>query len=69
MQTEKKLPVNGGRIEKNHTLPHIEKKPVLLRIALIAAAAALIAVGVLRGDNDSIFRKAVFICMECIGIG
>ena len=69
MQTEKKLPVKDGHIEKNHTLSHIEKKPVPLRIALIAAAAVLIAVGVLRGDNDSIFRKAVFICMECIGIG
>lgn len=60
MQTEKKLPVKDGRSEKEHTL---------LRIALIAAAAVFIIVGVFRGDNDSIFRKAVFICMECIGIG
>ena len=60
MQTEKKLPVKDGRSEKKHTL---------LRIALLAAAAVFIIVGVFRGDNDSIFRKAVFICMECIGIG
>ena len=60
MQTEKKLPPKDGRSEK---------KRRLLRIALLAAAAVFITVGVFRGDNDSIFRKAVFICMECIGIG
>ena len=60
MQTEKRLSVKDGRPEKKHTL---------LRIALIAAAVVFITVGVFRGDNDSIFRKAVFICMECIGIG
>ena len=60
MQIEKKLPVKDGRSEKKHTL---------LRIALLAASAVFIIVGVFRGDNDSIFRKAVFICMECIGIG
>ena len=60
MQTEKKLSVKDGRSEKKYTL---------LRIVLIAAAAVFIIVGFFRGDNDSIFRKAVFICMECIGIG
>lgn len=60
MQTEKKLSVKDGRSEKKH---------MLLRIALISAAVVFIIVGVFRGDNDSIFRKAVFICMECIGIG
>lgn len=60
MQTEKKLSVKDGRSEK---------KRRLLRIALFATAAVFIIVGVFRGDNDSIFRKAVFICMECIGIG
>ena len=60
MQTEKKLYAKDDRSEKKRTL---------LRIALISAAVVFIIVGVFRGDNDSIFRKAVFICMECIGIG
>ncbi|MGI5097353.1 hypothetical protein IZU27_07845 [Treponema socranskii] len=60
MQIEKTFSVKDGRSEKKHTL---------LRIALITAAVVFIIVGVFRGDNDSIFRKAVFICMECIGIG
>ncbi len=60
MQTEKEISLEDGRSEK---------KRRLLRIALLAAAAVFITVGIFRGDNDSIFRKAVFICMECIGIG
>ena len=60
MQSEKTFSVKDDRPEK---------KRMLLRIALIAAAVVFIIVGVFRGDNDSIFRKAVFICMECIGIG
>jgi len=60
MQTEKEISLEDGRFEK---------KRRLLRIALLAAAAVFITVGIFRGDNDSIFRKAVFICMECIGIG
>lgn len=57
MQTEKKLSVKDVRSEKKRTL---------LRIVLIAAAAVFIIVGVFRGDNDSIFRKAVFICMGSV---
>lgn len=60
MQTEKEISLEDGRSEK---------KRRLLRIALLAAAVVSITVGIFRGDNDSIFRKAVFICMECIGIG
>ena len=41
------------------------KKAVLF----IAAGVILLAVGIFLGDTTVIFRKAVFICMECIGIG
>jgi hypothetical protein len=40
-----------------------------IRIILITVAAAFLTAGILLGDNAAIFRKAVFICMECIGIG
>ena len=38
-----------------------------LTLALIGAA--LIAVGVARGEYAVVLRKAVRICMECIGLG
>jgi hypothetical protein len=39
------------------------------QVILIVLSAALLTAGILLGDNAAIFRKAVFICMECIGIG
>ncbi len=39
-----------------------------LSVFLLAVSLCLIAAGVLLGDNLTVFRKAVFICMECVGI-
>lgn len=36
---------------------------------LIALACVLLAAGVLTGEHTVIWRKAVNICMECIGLG
>ena len=36
---------------------------------LLALAVVCLALGVLRGENEPVFRKAVNICMECIGLG
>jgi hypothetical protein len=38
-------------------------------VLLLSAGIILLGAGILLGDNALIFRKAVFICMECIGIG
>ena len=39
-----------------------------LSVFLLIVSLGLITAGVLLGDNMIIFRKAIFICMECVGI-
>lgn len=43
--------------------------PLILTYVLIALAVASCAFGVYRGEVKTVHRKAVNICMECIGIG
>ncbi|MFR3786921.1 CD1871A family CXXC motif-containing protein [Agathobaculum desmolans] len=38
-------------------------------MVLLAAAALFLVLGVMRGEQEIVFRKAVNICMECIGLG
>lgn len=41
----------------------------MARAALFAAGAALVLLGIFSGDCRLLFMKAVFVCMECAGIG
>lgn len=45
------------------------KSKLTARYGLLAAAFALIAVGLARQEQVEVFQKAVKICLECIGIG
>ncbi|MBC8528567.1 thioredoxin [Christensenellaceae bacterium NSJ-44] len=40
-----------------------------LTAGLIAAGAVLLGIGYFRGEMETVLRKAVTICLECIGIG
>lgn len=42
---------------------------VPLWLVVLAAAAALIVLGVAQGDALDVWRKASMVCFECIGIG
>ena len=40
-----------------------------VRAALLLTAAAFIVIGVQRGEAGVVLKKAVNICLECIGLG
>jgi hypothetical protein len=41
----------------------------ILPLSLLVCGMVFIVIGIARGDMAAVFRKAVFICLECIGIG
>lgn len=43
--------------------------PRLAGALLAVAGVILTAIGFYRGEADTVFAKAVRICLECIGIG
>lgn len=36
---------------------------------VLIVGAVFVAVGIARGEVETVLRKAVLICLECIGIG
>ena len=45
------------------------KSKTAVQILCIAAGVVLVCFGVLRGEVDTVFSKAVKLCLECVGIG
>lgn len=41
----------------------------VVRIILLAAALSLIAAGLWIGQQEQVFLKAIYVCLECIGVG
>lgn len=41
----------------------------VFRIVLLAVAVCFFLIGMNRGEQEITFMKAIFICLECIGIG
>ncbi|MGI5898521.1 MAG: CD1871A family CXXC motif-containing protein [Christensenellales bacterium] len=40
-----------------------------VQAALIALGAVFVIIGVWRGEVATVLMKAIYICLECIGIG
>ncbi|NCB06168.1 MAG: thioredoxin [Clostridia bacterium] len=47
----------------------MKKQPRVRGVLLLIAGLTLLVAGVLRGEAEVVLRKAVNLCMECIGIG
>jgi hypothetical protein len=45
------------------------KVPIWVTFILLIASISSLIFGVYRGEVKTVYRKAVNICMECIGIG
>ena len=45
------------------------KKHICITTGLIVLALAFVVIGSLRGEDTVVWRKAMNICMECIGLG
>ena len=39
------------------------------QVALVAAGVAMVCLGAMRGEADTVLAKAIRLCLECIGIG
>ncbi len=46
-----------------------QSKRSMAQAALIALGAAFVALGAWRGEATMVLMKAIYICLECIGIG
>ncbi len=46
-----------------------QKIPKWVTYALIFASIGCMAFGICRGEVDIVLKKAINICMECIGLG
>ena len=44
-------------------------RPGLIQCVLLAAAVLMSGFGVWRGEAQTVFSKAIRLCMECVGIG
>ena len=42
---------------------------IFIRWILLCLAVTLLILGINRGETQDVLRKAINICMECIGIG
>ena len=48
---------------------HSAQIRLALQLILIAMAIAFVCLGIYRGEVETVFTKAIRLCLECVGIG
>ncbi len=47
----------------------VSKQKIVIQALLLLIGGAFIVYGIARGEAETVFAKAVKICLECVGIG
>lgn len=60
-------------VKEDLSMDFIHKYPTQIRIAtqafLVVLSVVFILIGASRGEVESVFGKAIRLCLECVGIG
>ena len=54
---------------KSVSIINNELLKIVIPAVILVAGAAMMVLGILRGEVQMLFQKAIVVCLECIGIG
>ncbi|MFI3213587.1 MAG: CD1871A family CXXC motif-containing protein [Eubacteriales bacterium] len=41
----------------------------IIGLTCLVLGISFLAIGIVKGEDQSVFQKAIMVCLECIGIG
>lgn len=57
------------RLKMEYINQHPKQLKIIAQAVLLIAAISFICFGAYRGEVESVFSKAIRLCLECVGIG